>query len=357
MPHVVAQDDPIIRSAQVILDPDTEPDRRAAIADYYSVDLPDFDGFLARVRAGAGELFPSRVTMVDDQDAFRAALGDADAVILESFTVGERELAGAPNLKIIQKFGIDLRNIDLDACARHGVVVKSLRRRVNVAVAEHAFALMMALAKKICATDGRLDEDSLRDAGYRPKMYDRRHVAAANWARVGGLVTLQGSTIGVIGLGEIGRELAERAHAFGMEVIYFQRNRVPADVEAALGARHVTFGELLERSDFVTIQLPLTPATEGMIDRDAFARMKPGAFLVNISRAAIVDRDALMAALQSGRLGGAGIDVHYQEPGDPDEPLKQFDNVVLSPHIAVASRLNGAADMEELVGNLADALR
>jgi phosphoglycerate dehydrogenase-like enzyme len=94
-----------------------------------------------------------------------------------------------------------------------------------------------------------------------------------------------------------------------------------------------------------------------MIDESAFARMKPGAFLVNISRATIVDRNALIDALESGRLGGAGIDVHYKEPGDPDEPLKKFENVVLSPHIAVASRMNGAADMEELVANLTEAVR
>ncbi len=357
MPIIVAQDDAIIRSAQVILDPDTDPDRQAGIADYFSVDLKDFDGYLAKVRGMAKGLFPSTFRMVDDQESFRDAIKDADGAILESFIVGEQELAAAPNLKIIQKFGVDLRNIDLDACARHNVVVKPLRRRVNVAVAEHAFALMMALAKKIVSTAGRLDEASLRAAGYQPKMYDRRHVASANWARVGGLVTLQGSTLGVLGLGEIGRELAERAKAFNMNILYHQRNQVPADVEAALGARYVSFGELLEQSDFMTIQLPLTPSTEGMIDKAAFARMKPGAFLVNISRAAIVDRDALIGALESGRLGGAGIDVHYKEPGDADEPLKKFDNVVLSPHIAVASRMNGAADMEELVANLAEAVR
>lgn len=356
MPLVVAQDDPIIRSVQVILDPDTDPERVAAIADYYSVDVPDFDEMLSRIRGKIPNLFPSTVVMVDDQEQFRAAIRDADASVLESFTVGDEELDAAPNLKIIQKFGIDLRNIDLDSCARHNVTVKSLRRRVNVAVAEHSFALMMTLAKRIVFTHGRLDEESLREIGFKPRMYDRRHVAGANWARVNGLVTLQGSTVGVLGLGEIGRELAERANAFGMNVLYHQRNRVPEKIEKPLGATYVSFEELLERSDFLSIFLPLTPATEGMIDRAAFARMKPGAFLVNISRAAIVDRDALIEALESGRLGGAGIDVHYKEPGDADDPLKRFDNVVLSPHIAVASRVNGADDMEELVTNIAGAL-
>ena len=312
---------------------------------------------LERLRGVASGLFPARCVMVDDQESFREAIRDADATILESFIVDEEVLAGAPKLRIIQKFGVDLRNIDLEACARHGVVVKPLRRRVNVAVAEHAFGLLMALAKKIVKTAGRIDGASLEAAGFYPKMHDGRHVAQANWARVYGLQTLAGATIGVLGLGEIGRELAQRANAFGMEVLYHQRNRVPAEIETPLGAHYVSFEELLECSDYLTVQLPLTPATEGIIDRAAFARLKPGAILVNISRAAIIDRDALIEALESGRLGGAGIDVHYKEPGDADEPLKNYDNVILTPHIAVGSRVSGREDMEELVGNLAEAVR
>jgi phosphoglycerate dehydrogenase-like enzyme len=215
---------------------------------------------------------------------------------------------------------------------------------------------MLALAKKLTKLDKRLDIASLEAAGYKPRMYDRRHAGAANWARVDGLATLNGSTLGALGLGEIGREVASRARAFGMEVIYHQRNRLPAEIERPLGVRHVPFDELLAQADFITIHLPMTPATTGMFDRAAFARMKEGAFVVNISRAPIIDREALIEALASGRLGGAGLDVHYKEPSDPGDPLTRFDNVVLSPHTAVASRYNGANDIAEVAQNIAKAL-
>lgn len=351
MPIIVAEDDPIIRAVQVLLDPDAPADRIAAISDYYSVDVP-FNAWVDATRAAAPGAFPAAMPMVDDQESLRAALPEAEGLIVESLKVGPEELAAAPKLKIVQKFGADLRNIDLDACAKRGIVVKPLRRRVNVAVAEHAFAMMLALSKRLCELNRKIDEDSLKSAGFSPKLYDPAHCGKSNWARVRGLGTLQGATYGAVGLGEIGREVAARARAFEMDVLYYQRNRLPPEVETPLGATHCGLEEMLERADFVTVHLPHNAQTEGMIGRDQFARMKPGAILVNIARAPIVDRDALIEALESGQLGGIGMDVHYKEPGDPDDPLLKFDNVVLTPHTAVASRWNGAWDMEELAGNI-----
>jgi phosphoglycerate dehydrogenase-like enzyme len=353
MPKIVAEDDVIIRASQVILDPDTDPERYAAIADYYHVDLPDFDGWVNGVRGAHPNLYPAKFEMVDSPDVFRAAIGDADGIICESLTIGEEELIAAPRLKVIQKFGTDMRNIDLEACARRGIVVRPLRRRVNIAVAEHAFAMMMAMAKKLCLINHRIDEDSLRDAGFQPRMHDRRHAAAANWGRVYGLGTLYGATVGCLGLGEIGREVASRATAFGANVLYHQRNRLPEDLEKPLGAVYCGFEDLLEQSDYISVHLPMNGATRGMIDADAFARMKDGSFLINISRAAIIDRDALMDVLESDRLGGVALDVHYEEPSPPDEPLKNYSKALLTPHSAVAGRANATADMEELIANLA----
>ncbi len=357
MPVIVAQDDPIIRNIQVALDPDAPRDRVDAITDYFSVDMPDFARWCDELRGRASGVWPAAFRMIEEQADFAGALGEADGAIVETFTVGEADLAAAPRLKIVQKFGVDLRNIDLKACARRGVVVKPLRRRVNGAVAEHAFAMMLALAKRICVLNGRIDTASLEDVGYTPKLYDRRHCGASNWGRVGGLGTLEGATLGALGLGEIGREVARRADAFGMEVLYYQRNRLPADVERAHSARYCGFEALLERSDYVSIQLPATPGTRNMIDAAAFARMKPGACLINISRASIIDRQALIAALRSGRLGGAGLDVFWEEPAAPGDPLVGFPNVIATPHTAVAARWNGAADIEELVMNLDEAMR
>ncbi len=356
MPVVVAEDDVIIRTAQVILDPATSAERRAAIADYYHVDMPEFDPWVDGLRASCGDLYPARFLMVRDQEALRGAIADADAVICQELTIGTTEFAAAKQLRIVQKFGVDLRNINLPAAAARAVIVKPLRRRVNIAVAEHAIALMLSMAKKLFLIDGRIDEDSLREAGFSPRMYDRRHIAAANWARVPGLRTLHGATVGCLGLGEIGREVAQRVHAFGANVLYYQRHRLPSETEARFGATYCGLEDILERSDFISIHLPLNDSTRGMINAEAFGRMKDGAFIVNISRAPIIDRDALIEALKEDRLGGVALDVHYQEPAPPDEPLKSYKKVVLTPHTAVASRHGAAMDMEELVSNLAEAI-
>jgi len=356
MANIVVQDDKILRFLEVILDPDVSEERVEAFRDYLSCDVPDPDVWFDEQRRLAAAIYPSTVKMVADEAQMNAALPDADAVVSESFSIGADELALAGTLKLIQKFGVDARNVDLDACAAAEVPVKTLRRRVNGTVAEHAILLMMAVGRKLVETDGALDFDSLRALGYEAAKFHPDHVAGANWARVSDLKSLQGATLGALGFGEIGREVATRAKAMGMEVLYYQRTRLPADIEAESEATYVSYEKLFEASDFISIHLPLNASTEGMVDTASFARMKPGAIIANISRAQIIDRDALIAALDSGHLGGAGLDVHYAEPGDPKEPLKNYRNVVLSPHVAVAQRLHNMADIAELVANLTEAL-
>lgn len=356
MATIVVQDDKILRFLQVILDPDVAPARVEAFRDYIAFDEPDPDGWFEGLRKRAAAIHPSTVVMVGDEAAMRDALPNADALVTESLTVRAGDLALSPNLKLVQKFGIDARNVDAAACAAAGVEMRTLRRRINGTVAEHAILLMLAVGRKLIETNGALDFGSLEALGYKPRMFNPDHVAGANWARIGGLRSLQDATLGALGLGEVGREVAQRARAMGADIVYYQRTRLPKDIESACGATYVSYEELLERSDFVSVHLPLTDSTRGMVDATAFGRMKPGAILVNISRAHIVDRGALIAALDSGKLGGAGLDVHYEEPGSPDEPLKNYRNVVLSPHIAVAARQHNMADTAELVGNLSDAL-
>lgn len=356
MATIVVQDDKILRFLQVILDPGVAPERVAAFRDYLAFDVPDPDAWFDEQRRRAAAIHPSRIVMAEDEDAMRAALPQADAVVSESFRIGAGELSAGSNLKLVQKFGIDARNIDLDACKAAGVPVRILRRRVNGTVAEHAILLMLAVGRKLVETHGALDFASLQALGYEPAKFDPDHVAGANWARVHGLRSLQGATLGALGLGEVGREVATRARAMGMDILYHQRTRLPEDIEADCSATYVSYEELLEKSDFISVHLPLNASTEGMLNADAFARMKPGAIVANISRAPIIDRDALIAALDSGRLGGAGLDVHYEEPGAPDEPFKNYRNVVLSPHIAVAQRSHNLADTAELVRNLTEVL-
>jgi phosphoglycerate dehydrogenase-like enzyme len=356
MATIVVEDDKVLRFIEVILDPRASEARVAAFRDYLSFDVADPDAWFDEVRRRAAAIHPSSVHMVADEAAMRQALPEADAVVTESLTFGADDLAAAGNLKLVQKFGVDARNIDIAACAAAGMEFRTLRRRINGTVAEHAILLMLAVGRKLIETDGALDFASLEALGYKPAKFDTDHIAGANWARIGGLRSLQGATLGALGLGEIGREVAVRAKAMGAEILYYQRTRLPHEIEREYDARYVTFEELLERSDFVSIHLPLNASTRGMIDGAAFDRMKPGTILVNISRAHIVVRDALIAALDGGRLGGAGLDVHYNEPGAADELLKAYPNVVLSPHIAVAARHHNMADTAELVANLADVI-
>lgn len=356
MTRIVIQDDVVIRAFQVLLDPDTDPERQAAFADYYSVGVDDFEGWRASVRERFSNVYPATVVTASSQQEFDEALADADGAVVESLQFGPDQLARAPGVRMIHKFGTDTRNIDAAACEQRGVAVASVRRRVNVAVAEHAFALMLGLGKKIVSTDRLLTIEALQAAGYPARQYDRRHSPGSNWARVDGILTLSGATIGIFGLGEIGREMASRADAFGMEVLYYQRNRLAADAEAEFNAGYVPLDDLLARSDVISVHLPLNDSTRGILGRDQFARVKPGALLVNISRAEIIDHGALVAALKDGRLGGAGLDVHYTEPGDGNDPLEKLPNTILTPHTAVASRINGALDMEEMIANFDRAL-
>jgi phosphoglycerate dehydrogenase-like enzyme len=320
-PIVVVEDDLWTRLIGVVLDPATAEERRAAYADFMSPDEPDFAGWCERLRARVGALYPSEVRLVPAPAQLRDSLKAARALVVESFTVGAQELGWAPQLEVVHKYGAVLRNIDVAACAAAGVEVLAVRRRANSACAEHAFALMLMLAGRIHRARG-----------------------------------LSGSTIGIIGLGEIGREIALRAAAFGMNVLYFQRTRLTPGEEEALRVAYRPLHELLAHSDWVVPQLPGDGATRHFIGGERLAQMKAGAGLVNVARAEVVERDALIAALLSGHLGGFALDPQYEEPGRDDDELLAFDNVVLTPHLAGSPRWNGLRDIEELITGLARVL-
>ena len=351
-PVIVVEDDPFLRIVGVALDPDTSPERIAAFADFFAHDLPDFAGWLARVRANAAAIWPAQVRLVTSAEAFRENLAQADAAVIEGYPLGAAELAAAPRLKVVQKFGTITNNIDLAACAACGIPVLTLRRRANIACAEHAFALMLMLARKLNRVTGRISIDQLRAAGYAPTAYDRRHTAGSNWARVGGISLLHGATLGIVGLGEIGRELAQRAAAFGMRILYHQRRPLPETEARQWHAEYRAFAALLAESDWVSINVPGNASTRHMFDSAAFARMKPGARLVNVSRADIVERGALQDALASGHLGGFALDPLYEAPGRADDPLLAFDNVVITPHLAAQPRFNALDDFADLISQL-----
>jgi phosphoglycerate dehydrogenase-like enzyme len=353
LPVIVVEDDPFTRLIPLVLDPSASEERRAAFADFMSTDEPDFGGWCARVRTKSPGLYPAEVRLVESEEDMRANLRDCVALVVESFRVGRDDLAAAPKLRAVQKFGTRLRNVDAAACADKGIKLLTLRRRANVSCAEHAFGLMLMLARKLDELDGLVTVERIRTrmGAYRP--YQRQHTPGGNFARAGGTRALNGATIGIIGLGEIGREIAVRAQAFDMNIRYHQRTRAPESEERELNARHAPLATLLAESDWVVPQLPTMPSTRDFLGHTEFAQIKPGACLINVSNAAVINRDALIQTLRAKKLGGVALDIHYQEPVPENDELLTFDNVILTPRMAGSPRFNGLNDFEQLITGLA----
>ena len=355
-PVLLGEDDYFTTLIAIVLDPKADPLSKTAFADFFANDLPDFDGWCQRIRDNVGAFYPAEIRTLADESEVAAKIKGAHALIVEAMPVTRQMIDAADSLVAVQRYGTVLRRIDTVACAAKGIKVLTLRRRANVAVAEMAICLMLMLAKKANRLAGRVSADALAEIGYPYKPFDRRFTPNSNYPRVPGIRMLQGSTIGIIGLGEIGREIARRANAFDMRVLYNQRTRLPLVEESELNAQFAPLDQLLAESDWILPQLPSDATTRNLIDRPQFGHMKQGALIVNVSRADVVNRDALIEALKSGRLGGFALDPLYQEPGRSDDELLQFDNVILMPHVASQPRFNMLGDIEEMVYSLAKAI-
>ena len=357
-PIIAVEDDPFLRLVQVILDPDTPPERVAAFAHFMAHDEPDFIGWCEHLRARLAGLFPAEVRLFNTEEELLARLPGARIVVVESTGIGAEAIAAAAGaLKIVQKYGTITTGIDHAACAAAGVHVLTLRRRANIATAEHALALMLALARQINQNGNLISVEQLWEAGFTPTTFDRAHTPNGNWARIRGLRTLYGQQLGIIGLGEIGRELALRAAALEMRIVYTQRHQLPRDVEELYRANYRPLDDLLASSDCVSLHLPRAAETRRSIGRRELATMKPGALLINVSQPELVDREALREALASGRLGGYGLDIFYEEPAGTNDPLTQFRNVIITPHLGGSPRNNALNDFEEMLGGMARALK
>jgi phosphoglycerate dehydrogenase-like enzyme len=351
--NILVEDDAFTRLFSVILDPNCPSDRRAAFADFMAHDEPDFDGWLAGLRRDAGHLYPANVILAKSEQEMRDHLAQGHVLVVESFQIGRTDLERAGSLRIVQKFGTQLRNIDVPACHAHGIKVLTIRRRANIACAEHAFALMLMLARRLNELDGVASTERLAAAGHPFRPFDRRHSPGGNYGRFAGLKSLNESTIGIIGLGEIGREIASRAKAFGMHTLYYQRTRATPDEEETLGATYVALPQLLRESDWIVPQIPGSAATAGFLGRNEIALVKPTATIINISNANLIDRSALLDALRERRIAGFALDPLYQEPMPANDELFEFKNVILSPHLAGSPRQNALADFRELIPNIA----
>jgi len=250
----------------------------------------------------------------NDEDELIRRIAGAEAVVsLRAYSrFSKRVIDASPPLRVISIWGTGTDNVDLDACRVRGIAVANTPGVNANSVAEQTVALMLAVARQIPAMD--------------------RGTRDGKWPRAM-LVQLEGKTLGVIGLGAIGSRVATLANAFGMKVLATAW-RGDDGRAAAIGARYVDIETLLRESDFVSVHLRLSDETRGVLSRERMALMKPSAFLVNTARGALIDRDALLEALENKRIAGAGLDVFHEEPVRADDPLVTLPNVVLTPHNA-----------------------
>jgi D-3-phosphoglycerate dehydrogenase len=266
------------------------------------------------------------VVSIDDSASaeFVSALAEADALIVRSATTVTRDMLGmAPRLRAVGRAGVGVDNVDIPAASEQGIAVFNAPGGNTIAAAELTMALLLSVARMVPAADA-----SLRSGGW-----DRADFKG---------VELRGKTLGLIGAGRIGGEVAIRCRAFGMDVLvndpYLSEERADE-----LGVRLVGLDDVLTLADFISIHVPLTDETRGICGFDALAKMKPTAFIVNASRGGVVDEEALATALHDGTVAGAALDVYETEPLPGDSPLRDAPNLVLTPHL-------GASTAEAQVG-------
>lgn len=286
------------------------------------------------VRVWEGDNPPPRATLERE-------LRDADgAITLLTDHIDAATLDAAPHIRVVSNFAVGYDNIDLAAASARGIVVGNTPETLTETTADFAFALLMAAARRV--PEGA------------------RFARAGQWTTWGPMLLLgvdvHHATLGLIGLGRIGAEVARRARGFEMRVLYHNRSRQET-LERELGLEYAPLDDLLAQSDFVSLHTPLTDETAHLFDATRLARMKRGAILINTARGPIVDTDALVEALRSGHLGGAALDVTDPEPLPADHPLYSLPNALITPHMASASHATRSAMSVQAARNLLAGLR
>lgn len=269
----------------------------------FDVEVSDYDGVIPR------KMLLEKVKGVD---AILSLLTDAiDAEVMD---------AAGSNLKVIANYAVGYNNIDVEEATKRGIMVTNTPGVLTETTADLAWALMMAIARRIVEADRFVREGKFR--GWEPMLLLGTDV--------------HGATLGIVGFGRIGQAMARRALGFNMKVLYYDNARVPEQIEKELKATYVDLPTLLKESDFVSLHVPLTKETHHLIGEKELRMMKRGAYLINTARGPVVDEKALVKALKEGWIKGAALDVFENEPEVEPELLK-LENVVLAPHIASAS--------------------
>ena len=254
----------------------------------------------------------------DEQDM---ALAEAECLIVATFPVTREFLAKMPKLKLVQRAGIGLDNVDMVAASEKGIHVCNTPGVNAVSVAEMTIGMILGLFRKIPLLDRATKDGQWLMWEYRPEMFE-----------------MQGKVHGILGMGNVGKEVAKRSAAFGTKILYTNMEPLSAEEEAMYNAKFSNLEEILEKSDIISVHVPLLPSTRNLIGEEEIAKMKPTAVLVNVARGNIIDEAAVAKALQEGRLLGAGFDAFAAEPPEADNPLKNCSNAILTPHVAGGTR-------------------
>ena len=251
-------------------------------------------------------------------DELHAAIADAQGLVVRSATTVTSDLIdAAKSLRVIGRAGVGVDNIDVSAATARGIVVMNAPDGNTITTAEHTIALLVALARSVPQANSSLKSGK----------WERKHFVGTE---------LQGKTLGIIGLGRIGKTVASRAHALGMKVVAYDPF-MASDQARDLEIESASIDDVLACADFLTIHTPLTPDTRGLIDAKALSKMKPGARVINCARGGLIDEQALYDAIKSGKIGGAALDVFSQEPPPLDHPLLSLDEVIATPHLGAST--------------------
>lgn len=334
-------------SARPATDP---PAARVAFADF----PPEA---VRRIAADALAEFDLRLPEDGSRAALEAALRDADALIARRRPVGARELRLAGRPRLVVALGRNPTAVRERAVRAAGAALTAVPHPGAAAVADHTLALLLAVARRIVEGDRGVRAGDYRRLSLEPQITTERSFAF-HWLRGDDAFpepfVLDGRTLGLVGFGAIGQEVARRALGFGMRVRYFMRRPLPAGWNRRLRAEPApSLEDLLAGSDIVSLHLPHTEETGNLLDSAALDRMKPGAVLINTARGGLVDEAALAERLRDGRLAGAGLDVFREEPLPAGHPLADAPRTVLAPHTGGA----GAGGQRELFARAADAIR
>jgi phosphoglycerate dehydrogenase-like enzyme len=273
------------------------------------------------VRSCVPEGFEIRTLPENTQEALMACVPEADYILASGRVKLDRQvLACAGRLRMIQRTGVGLDSLDLDAIRERGIPLYVNQGVNSQSVAEHTILLILACLKKLCLID--------------------RNTKNGVWQKQAQGVTtfeLAGKTVGIVGMGHIGQRVAHILNSFGAKILYYAPSRQPETLERELGAVYTPLDELLSRSDVVTLHCPLTEQTRGMICQESLASMKDGVIIVNTARGGLVDEAALLEAIDSGHVAFAGLDVHGEEPIPAGNRLVMSDHVIATPHIGGVS--------------------